>query len=152
MVSPGSLKILPNQGMPSYRNHDMGDLIVQINVTFPETLDPALLAPLESILPSRPELPTFPKNISLDDSVELVNADDRRVRSGGREDAMEEDEEGAGPQVQCAKYVVASVARQRLTLSQPVIVLGISPRPAAARVHCQRIDPSLLSDSRARNW
>lgn len=90
--------------MPSYRNHDMGDLILSINVTFPDSLDPALLAPLESILPPRPDLPTFDAAIMLDDSVELASAEDRRVRSGQRgDDQMDEDEEGAGPQVQCAK-------------------------------------------------
>lgn len=103
VIKPGTLKIIPNQGMPSYRNHDMGDLILQINVTFPETLDPALLAPLESILPPRPALPTFPKGVHMDEHVDMVAADDRRVRSGGpKGDEMDEDEEGAGPQVQCA--------------------------------------------------
>ena len=82
----------------------MGDLIVQINVKFPDKLDPETLAPLESILPPRPALPEFPESIHIDEHVEMVDADERRTRSG-REDAMEEDEEGGGPQVQCAKFV-----------------------------------------------
>ena len=79
----------------------MGDLILSINVTFPETLDPALLAPLESILPPRPALPTFPKGVHLDEHVDMVAADDRRVRSGAKGDEMDEDEPQGG--VQCAK-------------------------------------------------
>ena len=93
--------------MPSYRNHDMGDLIVQINVKFPDKLDPELLGPLESILPPRPALPEFPKEIHIDEHVEMVDADERRTRSGrGGDDAMDEDDEAGGPQVQCAKYVL----------------------------------------------
>lgn len=79
----------------------MGDLIVQINVVFPATLDPAALGPLESILPPRPELPTYGKEIHLDEDVNMVDAEDRRTRSG-RDDEMEQDEqEGGGQGVQC---------------------------------------------------
>lgn len=88
--------------MPSYRHHEMGDLIVQINVTFPDSLDPTALAPLETILSARRPLPTYSKEVHLDEHVEMVDADERRTRSG-REDAMDEDEEQGGPQVQCAK-------------------------------------------------
>lgn len=95
--------------MPSYRHHEMGDLIVHINVKFPDSLSPELLAPLESILPPRPELPTFPENIHVDEHVELVEASDRKKAGGGHhgDDAMDEDDDGqgGGPQVQCAKYV-----------------------------------------------
>ena len=43
----------------------------------------------------------------MDEHVDMVAADDRRVRSGGpKGDEMDEDEEGAGPQVQCAKFVI----------------------------------------------
>ncbi|GAA6060342.1 hypothetical protein JCM10212_000439 [Sporobolomyces blumeae] len=109
VIKPGTLKNLPGQGMPSHRNHDMGDLIVQINVKFPERLDPETLAPLESILPPRPALPTYPKEIHIDE-VDMVDAAERRTKSGmGNQgaygDAMDTDDEdgpGGGPQVQCA--------------------------------------------------
>lgn len=80
----------------------MGDLIVQINVTFPTSLDPTLLAPLETILPPRPDLPTYPKEMHLDEDVNMVDAEDRRTRSG-RDEMDEDEQEGAGgPNVQCA--------------------------------------------------
>jgi DnaJ family protein A protein 2 len=87
----------------------MGDLIVQLNVTFPEKLDPTLLAPLEQILPPRPDQPKYPKNIHLDE-VDMVDASERRTKSGmgnggHQHDAMDTDDEdgqGGGPQVQCA--------------------------------------------------
>ncbi|KAJ8294232.1 DnaJ subfamily A member 2 [Rhodotorula toruloides] len=108
VIKPGSIKVIPEQGMPSYRHHEMGDLVVQINVKFPDSLDPAALAPLENILPPRPDLPTYPPNVHVDE-VEMTDASERRTKSGlgggggFGDDAMDTDEEGgAGPQVQCA--------------------------------------------------
>jgi DnaJ family protein A protein 2 len=102
-VCIGSIKVLPNQGMASQRHHDMGDLIVQLNVTFPTSLDPSLLAPLETILPARPALQVFPEGIHMDEDVDMVDADERRTRSGREAAAMDEDEEqGGGQNVQCA--------------------------------------------------
>ncbi|BGP24958.1 DnaJ family protein [Rhodotorula toruloides] len=108
VIKPGSIKVIPGQGMPSYRHHELGDLVVQINVKFPDSLDPAAVAPLENILPPRPDLPTYPPNVHVDE-VEMTDASERRTKSGlgGNggfgDDAMDTDEEGgAGPQVQCA--------------------------------------------------
>lgn len=84
----------------------MGDLIVHMNVKFPDSLDPSVLGPLESILPPRPELPTFPDNVHIDDQVEMQDASDRKMRNGagpGGMDVDDDDEDGGhGPQVQCA--------------------------------------------------
>ncbi|KAK4056659.1 Type I HSP40 co-chaperone [Microbotryomycetes sp. JL221] len=105
VVKPGSLKIVPGQGMPSYRHHEMGDLLIHMNVTFPDSLDPAVLAPLESILPARPELPTYPDNIHIDDQIEMQDASDRKARNGaGGAGGMDVDSEDEGdrPSVQCA--------------------------------------------------
>ncbi|ORY89346.1 putative YDJ1-mitochondrial and ER import protein [Leucosporidium creatinivorum] len=103
VIKPGSIKVIPGQGMPSYRHHEMGDLIVHLSVKFPDSLDPEALGPLESILPPRPEQPTYPENIHLDEHVEMVDAADRKSRSQMDPDAMDEDDEqGGGPQVQCA--------------------------------------------------
>ncbi|GAA5985461.1 hypothetical protein JCM11641_007075 [Rhodosporidiobolus odoratus] len=107
VIKPGVVKLIPGQGMPSHRHHELGDLVVQIDVKFPDSLDPSALAPLESILPPRPELPKFAKNVHVDEIDEIFNASERRAKSGmgagGYDDAMDEDEEGqGGPQVQCA--------------------------------------------------
>ncbi|GAA6028268.1 hypothetical protein JCM8097_006948 [Rhodosporidiobolus ruineniae] len=108
VIKPGSVKVIPEQGMPSHRHHELGDLIVQLNVKFPDSLDPSALAPLESILPPRRDLPTYGKEIHVDEIEEMVDASERRTKSGmgGQaygDDAMDTDEEGqGGPQVQCA--------------------------------------------------
>ncbi|GAA5926837.1 hypothetical protein JCM1841_002001 [Sporobolomyces salmonicolor] len=110
VVKPGSLKVIPGQGMPSYRHHEMGDLVVKLDVTFPDHLDPEALAPLEQILPPRPELETFGKDKDGHlDEVEMVDASERKTKSGMGgpggygDDAMDTDDEGqgGGPQVQC---------------------------------------------------
>lgn len=86
--------------MPSYRHHEMGDLIVQLSVKFPDVLDPELLAPLETILPARPPLPDYGKEVHLDNAVEMGDADEKRAGTGRGEDAMDEDDEqSGGPQV-----------------------------------------------------
>lgn len=99
--------------MPSHRHHELGDLVVQIAVKFPDSLDAAALAPLESILPPRPELPKLPKNVHIDEVETMVDASERRTKSGmGGEgdDAMDTDEEGqGGPQVQCANRTLPSL-------------------------------------------
>ncbi|BGP16528.1 hypothetical protein JCM10213_001134 [Rhodosporidiobolus nylandii] len=109
VIKPGSVKVIPEQGMPSHRHHELGDLVVQINVKFPDSLDPNALAPLESILPPRPELPKYGKDIHVDEVEEMFDAAERRSKSsgmgaGGFDDAMDTDDEGqgGGPQVQCA--------------------------------------------------
>ncbi|KAM0791289.1 hypothetical protein ACM66B_005763 [Microbotryomycetes sp. NB124-2] len=101
-IKPGSLKVIPGQGMPSYRHHEMGDLIVQMNVKFPDSLDPSVLGPLESILPPRPDLPTYPENIHIDDQVEMQDASDRRPNGAGMDVDSDDEEHGHTQGVQCA--------------------------------------------------
>lgn len=119
--------------MPSHRHHEMGDLIVQISVTFPEKLDPAALSPLEQILPARSQQPKYPKNIHVDE-VDMVDAAERRTKSGmGNQgnygDAMDTDDEdgqAGGPQVQCANRTF-----HFLSLSFSEILTNSSSSPLA---------------------
>lgn len=105
VIKPGQLKVMRGQGMPSYRHHEPGDLILTMHVDFPESL-PAEMAPqLEGILPPRDPLPSFEKNILIDDHVSLDDADDSsKHRAAHADDAMDEDSDGpaGGPGVQCA--------------------------------------------------
>ncbi|PCH38778.1 hypothetical protein WOLCODRAFT_23551 [Wolfiporia cocos MD-104 SS10] len=105
-ISPGEvikhadLKVIPGQGMPSYRHHEPGDLFVHFTVKFPDHIDPASIPMLESVLPPRPPLEKFPKATMLEE-VELEEADTRqRARANNAGDAMDEDE--GEPRVQCA--------------------------------------------------
>lgn len=105
VIKPGSIKIIPNQGMPSYRHHEPGDMIVSIRVAFPDSLPPDAVPALESVLPRRPAPPQFAVNIHVEE-VELEDATDRQTRtahrSNGAEGMDEDDETGGQPHVQCA--------------------------------------------------
>ncbi|CED82258.1 chaperone regulator [Phaffia rhodozyma] len=110
VIKPGTLKRLEGQGMPSYRHHELGDLYVKLTVDFPDTIDPALIAGLESALPPRTPAQTYPENIHVDE-VKLSEPTDREKRAHGgpgghshsHDDMDDDEEEGAGPQVQCAQ-------------------------------------------------
>lgn len=96
---PGDLKVIRGQGMPSQRHHEPGDLYVKLNVTFPETIDPAAYPLLEQALPPRKPVEKFAGNIVLDE-VDMDETDVRAGPGGMRDDAMDED--GDEPRVQCA--------------------------------------------------
>jgi DnaJ family protein A protein 2 len=91
--------------MPSQRHHELGDLFVRVNVTFPTSLPEAAIPLLEAALPPRNLLKPTPK-ASLVEDVELTELDARQERerakketNGGGDDEMDEDEH---PRVQCA--------------------------------------------------
>ncbi|KAH9830970.1 uncharacterized protein C8Q71DRAFT_799187 [Rhodofomes roseus] len=100
VIKYGDLKVIPGQGMPSYRHHEAGDLFVHFTIRFPDRLDPSVIPTLERALPPRTPLEKFPKSIVLDD-VELEEADTRQRARASAADSMDEDEEGE-PRVQCA--------------------------------------------------
>ncbi|KAI0029321.1 hypothetical protein K488DRAFT_88858 [Vararia minispora EC-137] len=99
VIPQDSVKVIHGQGMPSQRHHEMGDLIVKINVTWPEHIDPEKIPLLEKALPPRKPLPSFPRNVVMED-VDMSDADPRQVQASSDDDAMEEDE--GEPRVQCA--------------------------------------------------
>jgi len=98
VVPHDSIKVIVGQGMPSQRHHEMGDLIIKINVAWPEHIDTEKIALLEQVLPARKAIPQFPRNVTLE---EVYMADlDPRQQVSMEDDAM--DEEEGEPRVQCA--------------------------------------------------
>ena len=85
--------MISEQGMPAYRHHNHGQLILSFNIDFPKTLPPEAEQYLEKALPSRPKLPKLPKDHLIDD-VTLEDADLTRQARARAADEMEEDEEG----------------------------------------------------------
>ncbi|GAB7363553.1 hypothetical protein MBLNU230_g3820t1 [Neophaeotheca triangularis] len=115
VISPGEIKVIRGQGMPSYRHHDFGNLYVQFDVKFPEhitspdgnSMTPQQVKALESVLPPRkPQAVPPPDAMTEDFPLEKVDPsqEGQRARTGnagGMED--DEDEMGAGGErVQCA--------------------------------------------------
>jgi len=53
-IKTGDLKCVYGEGMPTYRNpFEKGKLIIQFNVEFPQSIDPAVVPKLEKLLPTK---------------------------------------------------------------------------------------------------
>ncbi|PKS12028.1 hypothetical protein jhhlp_001324 [Lomentospora prolificans] len=106
-ISPGTVKMLRGQGMPSPRHHDMGNMYISFNVKFPEknwTEDPTHFELLRQLLPS-PALETVPPTEAMTEPVSLEDIDQRGAGRGFGASAMDEDDEDGHPhaeRVQCA--------------------------------------------------
>lgn len=105
VISPGQVKVVSGQGMPSYRHHDFGNLYIQFDVKFPQNQfnTPENIAALEGILP--PRNPSgLPDNVMEVEEVVLEDIDpSQQARAAGN--AMEEDDDEGHPhgeRVQCA--------------------------------------------------
>ncbi|EME79620.1 uncharacterized protein MYCFIDRAFT_212267 [Pseudocercospora fijiensis CIRAD86] len=115
VISPGEIKVIRGQGMPSYRHHDFGNLYVQFEVKFPERLSgppdadgyptplsKAQIQALESVLPPRMPQHIPPPDAMTEDyqleKVDLTREGDRAARATDEDD---EDMQG-GERVQCA--------------------------------------------------
>ncbi|THU69057.1 hypothetical protein C4D60_Mb08t10350 [Musa balbisiana] len=109
VVKPGQYKAIDDEGMPHHGRPFMkGRLYVQFNVEFPDTgvFSPDQCRVLEKILPPRPS--NHISNMEPDDCEETtmydVNIEEemRRQRQQRQQEAYDEDED-AGPRVQCAQ-------------------------------------------------
>lgn len=100
IIKDGAVKVIHGQGMPSRRHHDFGDLYVRLKVNFPESIDPESIPLLEQALPPRKVAQKFAKNIHIDE-VSLDEPDARQQRAANDDMEVDEDEDGAGPRVQC---------------------------------------------------
>ncbi|KAF8582209.1 hypothetical protein K439DRAFT_1413545 [Ramaria rubella] len=99
-IKEGDIKVIRDQGMPSLRHHEPGDLFVRFHVKFPEHLDSSAVTKLEKALPPRQSVEKFAKNIVMEEA-ELLELDARQQREhANHDDAMDEDDEQ--PKVQCA--------------------------------------------------
>ncbi|PWW78788.1 hypothetical protein C7212DRAFT_156115 [Tuber magnatum] len=103
VISPGVIKVVRGQGMPSYRHHDYGNLYIQFDVKFPPDHfnDPMKIAMLESILPPR-NLPEISVDAMVDDVIleEVDQSQQARVSANAMED--DEDPHQGAERVQCA--------------------------------------------------
>ncbi|KAI1920205.1 Type I HSP40 co-chaperone [Ophidiomyces ophidiicola] len=104
-ITPGAIKVIKGQGMPSYRHHDFGNLYIQFNVKFPKGEDLRNLSLLENVLPPRLEQKQPPPDSMVDD-FELEDVDEgSRARAQGAGNYDEDEEDGIPPgaeRMQCA--------------------------------------------------
>ena len=106
--SPGMLKMVRGQGMPSFRHHDCGNLYVKFDVKFPErnwSVDSAAFDALKAILPASAQTNT-PPDETMTEVVDLEDIDaSQQARAQGQVGMEQDDEDGhtAGAErVQCA--------------------------------------------------
>jgi len=105
VVKPGELKSIPGQGMPSHRHHNYGSLFVKFDIEFPPPhwTDDANILKLEKILPPRQQIESSDE---VRDEVTLTSLDDIQQQTAENHmtnGIQDEDEEGHGPNVQCAQ-------------------------------------------------
>ncbi|ODV94208.1 hypothetical protein PACTADRAFT_86425 [Pachysolen tannophilus NRRL Y-2460] len=104
VISPDMIKVVENKGMPIRKMGSYGNLFVKFEIEFPPKnfANEEKLKILEQVLPPRKKV-DIPKNAIVDDVV-LVDVDPSKHRTQNRRFADDdyEDEEGAGPGVQCA--------------------------------------------------
>jgi DnaJ family protein A protein 1 len=104
VIKTGDIKCVFSEGMPTYRNpFEKGRLIIQFTVTFPESLNPQVVAKLEKILPPKDD-PMVPEEHDEVDLNDFNPEEDRRRGGGGRgyDDDEDEDGHGHGQGVSCA--------------------------------------------------
>jgi len=100
-IKTGDLKCVFGEGMPTYRNpFEKGKLIIQFNVEFPDSIDPAIVPKLEKLLPEK-EDPMIPEDHEEVNMQDFDPEADRRTRSS-MHDEDEEHMHGHGPGVSCA--------------------------------------------------
>ncbi|KXT14999.1 hypothetical protein AC579_7747 [Pseudocercospora musae] len=114
VISPGEIKVIRGQGMPSYRHHDFGNLYVQFEVKFPERLSgppdadgyptplsKAQIQALESVLP--PRMPQqIPPPDAMTEDYQLEKVDPMREGERAARATEEDDDMQGGERVQCA--------------------------------------------------
>lgn len=107
-ISPGAVRMIRGQGMPSYRHHDFGDMYIQFNVKFPDknwTQDETAFEALRKLLPA-PSVQAIPPGDAMTEPADLeeVEGQSQARGFGGQGGTMDEDDDGPqhGERVQCA--------------------------------------------------
>ncbi|KAI9813138.1 MAG: Type I HSP40 co-chaperone [Pycnora praestabilis] len=107
VISPGEIKMIRGQGMPSFRHHDFGNLYIQFDVKFPKKLENITddqIDILEKILPVRQQ-PRGPPNDAMTEDFDLEDVDaSQQARAQGAALTDEDDDEApqGGERMQCA--------------------------------------------------
>ena len=106
-ITPGSVKVIKGQGMPSFRHHDFGNLYIHFDVKFPDKtqLQHENLHLLEQVLPARAQQ-TAPAGDAMVDDFDLEDVDPRQqARAQGGATGLDDDDDemhGGAERVQCA--------------------------------------------------
>jgi DnaJ family protein A protein 2 len=109
-IKPGQFKRIPEFGMPSYRHHNFGSLLIKFDIQFPDPnwIAPETIAQLEQILPPRQQQIEMASSTDQVEEVVLQTLDKaseqkaEHILVNGVSDDDDEDE-GRHGGVQCAQ-------------------------------------------------
>ncbi|KAG9786614.1 Mitochondrial protein import protein mas5 [Exophiala dermatitidis] len=102
-ITPGMVKVIKGQGMPTYRHHDFGDLYVQFDVKFPDKTELQNIHLLESVLPPRMQQKLPPPDSMVEDfEMNEVDARQHARAHGAQLDEDDDDVPQGAERVQCA--------------------------------------------------
>ncbi|KAK5451559.1 Type I HSP40 co-chaperone [Exophiala xenobiotica] len=103
-ITPGTIRVIKGQGMPSFRHHDFGNLYIQFDVKFPEKSEIQNVEMLEQILPPRMQQKLPASDAMVEDyDLEEVDVRQQARAQGVSGDDDEEDGIPAGAErMQCA--------------------------------------------------
>ncbi|KAK5191605.1 Type I HSP40 co-chaperone [Exophiala xenobiotica] len=103
-ITPGTIRVVKGQGMPSFRHHDHGNLYIQFDVKFPEKSEIQNVEMLEQILPPRMQQKLPASDAMVEDyDLEEVDVRQQARAQGVSGDDDEEDGIPAGAErMQCA--------------------------------------------------
>jgi DnaJ family protein A protein 2 len=103
-ITPGTIRVVKGQGMPSFRHHDHGNLYIQFDVKFPEKSEIQNVEMLEQILPPRMQQKLPASDAMVEDyDLEEVDVRQQARAQGGSGDDDDEDGIPAGAErMQCA--------------------------------------------------
>ncbi|KAI6250035.1 Mitochondrial protein import protein mas5 [Erysiphe necator] len=108
VISPGSVKMLRGQGMPSHRHHHHGNMFVQFDVKFPEknfASSPMAYETIKKLIPPS-VTPILPPTDTMTETVYFEDVDPNDQARAHGATAMDEDDDDGHPagaeRVQCA--------------------------------------------------
>ncbi|CAI7590933.1 Mitochondrial protein import protein mas5 [Penicillium manginii] len=107
VITPDAIKVIPGQGMPSFRHHDHGNLYIKFEVEFPQKDQLQNLELLEKVLPPRMEQVQPPADAMVEDFElhDIDTSEPSQARAHGAAGGMDEDDDDVPPgaeRVQCA--------------------------------------------------
>jgi len=105
-ITPGLIKVIKGQGMPSFRHHDYGNLYIRFDVKFPQGNELQNLHLLKQVLPPRLSQQQPPSDAMVEDfSLEDIDASQSAQARAQGSNYDDEEEDGVPPgteRMQCA--------------------------------------------------
>jgi len=105
-ITPGLIKVIKGQGMPSFRHHDYGNLYIRFDVKFPQGHELQNLQLLEQVLPPRLSQQQPPSDSMVEDypleDIDASQSAQARAQGANYDDEEEDGVPAGAERMQCA--------------------------------------------------